>query len=189
MVIGKSKLPILKVFLKARTEVGRRHILVTDGGKSGSAEIVQAIEQLGHQAVLAHNYPDALLKALDHFPALFIICLSPGDPDSWKFAEKLQRQQVVAQLPDPGRGRRKDQRRRYRKRGQVLRARHSFPPAQCGRCRSRNRPHFAAHDLNVLLKNHSVMRKRQSGNALHFFVTPASRRHVYASPAELDARR
>src|SRR5882757_6520547 len=72
----KVKVADFEGFLKARTEVGRRHILITDGGKSGSAEIVQAVEQLGHQAVLAHNYPDALLKALDHFPALFVICLS-----------------------------------------------------------------------------------------------------------------
>src|SRR6266550_2898820 len=36
-------------FLKARTEVGRRQVLVTDGAKAGSKEIVDAIEALGHQ--------------------------------------------------------------------------------------------------------------------------------------------
>src|SRR5947208_9983168 len=77
----KVKVTDFESFLKARTEIGRRHILITDGGNTGTKEILEAVEALGHQSVLAHNYPDALLKALDHFPALFVICVSPHDSE------------------------------------------------------------------------------------------------------------
>src|ERR1700759_3903851 len=62
----KVKVADFEGFLKARTEVGRRHILVTDGGNSGISEIVKALEELGHQPVLSNNYADAQLKAMDH---------------------------------------------------------------------------------------------------------------------------
>lgn len=95
----KVKVVDFEQFLKARTEVGRRHVLITDGGRSGVSEILKAIEDLGHQPVLAHNYSDALLKALDHFPALFIICIAPNDQDSWKFAERVRSNKSLRSFP------------------------------------------------------------------------------------------
>ncbi len=95
----KVKVADFEGFLKARTEVGRRHVLITDGGNSGSKEVLAAIEELGHQAVLAHNYPDALLKALDHFPALFVICISQNDPECWKFAERVRSNKSLRSFP------------------------------------------------------------------------------------------
>ncbi len=95
----KVKVVDFEAFLKARTEVGRRHVLITDGGNAGSAEVVKAIEDLGHQAVLAHNYPDALLKALDHFPALFVICISANDPECWKFADRIRSNKSLRSFP------------------------------------------------------------------------------------------
>src|SRR6266478_8893840 len=80
----KVKVSDFEAFLKARTEVGRRHVLITDGANGGVQEVLDAVEALGHHAVLANNYPDALLKSLDHFPALFVICLSPNDPECWR---------------------------------------------------------------------------------------------------------
>ncbi len=47
----KVKVADFEGFLKARTEVGRRQILITDGGDAGTEEIVKAIEELGHQPV------------------------------------------------------------------------------------------------------------------------------------------
>ena len=41
----------------------------------------------------------ALLKALDHFPALFIICVSHNDPDSWRFAEKVRSNKSLRSFP------------------------------------------------------------------------------------------
>jgi len=95
----KVKVTDFEMFLKARTEVGRRHVLITDGGSSGHEVIVQAVDELGLQAVMAHNYSDALLKALDHFPALFIICISPNDPDCWKFAERVRGNKSLRSFP------------------------------------------------------------------------------------------
>jgi len=95
----KVKVADFEGFLKARTEVGRRHVLITDGGNSGSAEVCKAVDELGHQPVLAHNYPDALLKALDHFPALFVICISQNDPECWKFAEKVRSNKSLRSFP------------------------------------------------------------------------------------------
>ena len=86
-------------FLKARTEIGRRHVLITDGANSGSSEVIKAIEGLGHQPVLADNYSDALLKALDHFPAIFVICIGVNDPECWKFAEKLRSHKSLRSFP------------------------------------------------------------------------------------------
>lgn len=86
-------------FLKARTEFGRRLVLVTDGSKTGSSEIVEAVKTLGHEAILAHNYSDALLKALDHFPALFVICIAQGDPECWKFADRIRANKNLRRIP------------------------------------------------------------------------------------------
>src|ERR1019366_10683000 len=36
----KVKVAAFEGFLKARTEIGRRHILITDGGNLGSSEVV-----------------------------------------------------------------------------------------------------------------------------------------------------
>jgi len=95
----KVRVADLEGFLKARTEVGRFHVLITDGANSGSKEIVAAAEALNLQPVIAHNYPDALLKALDHFPSLFIICVSPSDPGCWKFAEKIRSNKALRSFP------------------------------------------------------------------------------------------
>ena len=95
----KVKISAFEDFLKSRTEIGRRHVLITDGGNSGSSEIVKAIEDLGHQPVLAHNYPDALLKSLDHLPSMFVICISSNDVGCWKFAERIRSNKSLRSFP------------------------------------------------------------------------------------------
>jgi hypothetical protein len=95
----KVRVADLEGFLKARTEVGRNHVLITDGGHSGIDEIVAAAEALNLRSIVAHNYPDALLKALDHFPSLFVICVAPHDPDCWKFAEKIRSNKSLRSFP------------------------------------------------------------------------------------------
>jgi len=95
----KVKVADFEGFLKARTEITRRQVLITDGGNSGSSEIVNAVEALGLQAVLAHNYSDALLKSLDQLPAIFVICIAPNDPDCWKFAAKVRSNKSLRSFP------------------------------------------------------------------------------------------
>src|SRR3954469_9160140 len=58
----KVKVSDFENFLRARHEVGRRRVLITDSKVGTMSDVVQAIEALGHQAVTAHNYADALLK-------------------------------------------------------------------------------------------------------------------------------
>ncbi|MEI6231962.1 MAG: helix-turn-helix domain-containing protein [Planctomycetota bacterium] len=95
----KIKVTDFESFLKTRTEIGRRHVLITDGGHVGTAEICKAIEALGHQPVIANNYSDALLKALDQFPAMFIICIAPNDSECWKFAERIRGNKSLRNFP------------------------------------------------------------------------------------------
>lgn len=95
----KVKVTDFEGFLRARTEVGRRTVLITDGVNAGTKEIIDAINQLGLQPVLANNYPDALLKSLDHLPALFVICVSNNDPESWKFAERVRSNKSLRSFP------------------------------------------------------------------------------------------
>lgn len=95
----KVKVADFESFLKARHDVGRRRILVTDSKTNELKEVMQAIEKLGHEAVVAHNYADGMLKALDHYPALFVINLSPRDADPWKFAEKIRQTKALKNFP------------------------------------------------------------------------------------------
>ncbi len=86
-------------FLKARTQISRRYVLVTDAGGGGIQEIESAARSLGFQVILAHNYPDALLKALDHFPALFVLSLSRHDTEGWKFAATIKSNKALRSFP------------------------------------------------------------------------------------------
>ena len=95
----KVKVVDFETFLKTRSEIARRQVLITDGGNTGIDEIVAAAEASGHQAILAHNYPDALLKALDHFPALFVICLAPRDTECWKFVSNIRNHKSLRRFP------------------------------------------------------------------------------------------
>jgi PleD family two-component response regulator len=93
------KVADFEAFLRARHEVGRRHILVVDAKRGGLDELLAVVNNLGHQPVVAHNYADALLKALDHFPALFIITLLPNDHEAWKLAEKIRATKALRSFP------------------------------------------------------------------------------------------
>ncbi len=95
----KVKVADFEAFLKARYEVGRRRILVTDTRNGDLADVLQVIERLGHQPVVAHNYADGLLKALDHHPALFVINLSVKETDPWKLAEKIRGTKALRNAP------------------------------------------------------------------------------------------
>ena len=93
------KVADFEAFLKARYEVARRRIVVTDSKAGELTDVVEVIQRLGHQPVVAHNYADALLKALDHHPALFIINLSLAEVEPWKLAEKLRNTKALRNAP------------------------------------------------------------------------------------------
>ena len=95
----KVKISDFENFLRARHEVGRRRVLITDSKAGSMGEVVQVVEELGHQAVTAHNYADALLKSLDHYPAMFVINLSLKDIEPWKLAEKIRATKALRKFP------------------------------------------------------------------------------------------
>ena len=95
----KVKVTDFESFLKARHEVGRRRVLITDSKASAMSEVTQAVERLGHQPVAAHNFADALLKSLDHYPALFVINLSLKEVEPWKLAEKIRSTKALRKFP------------------------------------------------------------------------------------------
>jgi CheY-like chemotaxis protein len=95
----KVRVSDFEQFLKARHEVGRRRILVTDTRMGDLKEVLDAIEKLGQQSVVAHNYADALLKASDHHPALFVINLSMKETEPWKLAEKIRTTKTLRNAP------------------------------------------------------------------------------------------
>jgi hypothetical protein len=95
----KIRVADFESFLKARTQISRRYVLITDAGGAGIQEIECAAWALGLQVILAHNYPDALLKALDHFPSLFVISLSRNDIEGLKFAAKIKSNKSLRSFP------------------------------------------------------------------------------------------
>jgi CheY-like chemotaxis protein len=95
----KVKIADFEQFLKARNEVGKRRVLVTDTRAGDLKDVLETVEKLGHQPVVAHNYADALLKASDNHPALFIINVSMKEVDPWKLAEKIRSLKSLKNAP------------------------------------------------------------------------------------------
>jgi CheY-like chemotaxis protein len=95
----KVRVADFESFLKARHEVGKRRVLITDTRNGSMNDVAVAVEELGHQPVVAHNYADALLKSLDHYPALFVINLSIKDVEPWKLAEKVRTTKALRKFP------------------------------------------------------------------------------------------
>ncbi|MCY3018121.1 MAG: hypothetical protein NTW87_03695 [Planctomycetota bacterium] len=95
----KIRVSDFEAFLKARHDIGRRRILVTDTPEGTPGDVLQAIEKLGHQAICAHNYADGLLKCLDQHPALLILNFSAKEVEQWKLAEKVRSTKALRNVP------------------------------------------------------------------------------------------
>lgn len=95
----KVKQSDFESFLKSRRAVTRRRVLVSASPGNAMPEVFEAIERLGHQALQAHNLADALLKALDHHPALIVIDLSREEIEPWKLAEKIRATKALKHMP------------------------------------------------------------------------------------------
>lgn len=82
----KIKASDLSAFLKARSEYGRRRVLLIMGQP---AKYEAAIKDLGHDVMVALNAADAMLKAADAVPSLTIIEVG-GSLDGLKLAEQFR---------------------------------------------------------------------------------------------------
>jgi CheY-like chemotaxis protein len=95
----KVKISDLEAFWRARYDVGHRHVLVITSKDDPTLDVIQAVEQLGCRPITATNYADALLKSLDHHPAMFIIDCSAHEVTPWKLAEKLRDTKALRGVP------------------------------------------------------------------------------------------
>jgi CheY-like chemotaxis protein len=95
----KVRVSDFEAFLKARHEVGRRRVLITEIKEGDMADVVKTVQDLGHQPITSQNYADALLKSLDHHPALFVINCSAKDGEPWKLAEKIRATKALKNIP------------------------------------------------------------------------------------------
>ena len=78
----------LERFLQARQEVGKLKILVA-AGEDALPLVTEAINEIGHSAVVANGLADAVLKANDLRPNLLIIDIT-GWKDAWKLCDVIR---------------------------------------------------------------------------------------------------
>lgn len=95
----KIKVSDLEQFMQMRQDLTQRRIMVIDNAGAQLDELSSAIEKLGHQAVVAHNATDALLKAADLYPSLFIVNVSATAADAWKLIAKIRKSRNIKTLP------------------------------------------------------------------------------------------
>lgn len=95
----KVKVSDLEDFIKARQDLSHRRILVIDNQGSSLNEMIAAIEKLGHEPVIAHNVSDAMLKAVDLLPSLFIVNLSLNPTECWKLVDRIRKTRNIRRLP------------------------------------------------------------------------------------------
>jgi len=89
----------LEDFIKARRDLGQKKIMAIDAAGPGLGAVVSAIEKLGHQPVVAHNAADALLKAADLYPALFVVNVSLTHLDAWKLMQRVRKTRNIRNAP------------------------------------------------------------------------------------------
>jgi CheY-like chemotaxis protein len=96
----KVKVSDFEAYQHARYEVGRRDVLImATANPQGLGEVIGVVEELGHRPVAAQNRTDALLKAHDRQPALFIIHLAQGEDEQWKLAQTIRKDKSLRKIP------------------------------------------------------------------------------------------
>jgi CheY-like chemotaxis protein len=89
----KVKVADLEKFIRDRSDVGHFKVLL-----DGENPILQeAITQAGHQVVIASSSADAIIKAADRPPSIFI--LSHSNPELWKLAKRIREHKTLHRLP------------------------------------------------------------------------------------------
>jgi CheY-like chemotaxis protein len=95
----KIKVSDLEGFIKARQDLGQKKIMIIDAPGPRSSEIASAIEKLGHTVVLAQTPIDALLKAADLYPSLFVANVSLKEFDVWKLMQRISNTRNIRNAP------------------------------------------------------------------------------------------
>jgi len=89
----------LEIFLRGRQKVGRRGILICTSKSDKLLEIIDAIKETSHDPMFANSFPDAVLKAIHHFPALLIFNISQREIDSWKMIKRIRATKTPSDIP------------------------------------------------------------------------------------------
>ncbi|MCZ7648715.1 MAG: helix-turn-helix domain-containing protein [Planctomycetota bacterium] len=95
----KIKVADLENFIRARQNLGQKRIMVIDNDEANIKELVGAIERLGHDPIVAHNASDALLKASDLYPSLFIVNVTASIFEPWKLLDKVRKTRNIKNVP------------------------------------------------------------------------------------------
>jgi len=93
----KIKVRDLEDFIKARQNLGQKRIMIVD--TTGSKELVDAVEKLGHRPIVAHSQADAILKAADLYPSVFIVNVSIREFDAWKLLDRIRNTRNIRNAP------------------------------------------------------------------------------------------
>lgn len=86
----KIKVSDLEAFLKARQEMAKRRVLIVSDSTDLMPDVTSTVHQLGNESIISSSYADALLKAIDHHPALIVINCNSTQVDYWRFAQKIR---------------------------------------------------------------------------------------------------
>ena len=95
----KIRIKDLEDFIKAKQDVSHRRILIVDQVGAASQDLAKCVVELEHEPVLAHNCTDALLKAVDLLPSLFVINLAVNPAEAWGLIEKVRKHRNLRRLP------------------------------------------------------------------------------------------
>ena len=94
----KIKVKDLEEHFKLRQNVGQKRILVIAQDDSLADVIVSAIRAGGYEPISAHNFSDALLKAADLLPSIFIIHQTHPENDVWQFIKRVRAHRNLRRL-------------------------------------------------------------------------------------------
>ena len=94
----KIKAQDLLDYMKARQDLNSQNrIMIVDTAHTNKA--VEAVEKLGHLPIVADSKSNALLKAADLYPALFIINVSASELEPWKLIEQIRTTRSIRNAP------------------------------------------------------------------------------------------
>jgi len=95
----KVRVQDLDDFIKARHNFSSKRILLLHRAGAELDEMVKAIAGMGHEAVVANNTADALLKATDLFPSLFIVDVATPEFEPWKLLTRIRSTRNIKNAP------------------------------------------------------------------------------------------
>lgn len=86
-------------FMRARKESCRKRILIVGDDRKLNADLIGALDAVGHRCIPGHNPVDALLKAAEDRPSLIIVDVTATRFDGWDLLKRFRRLKGMRKLP------------------------------------------------------------------------------------------